>query len=196
GRILALPCEKSLGVLTFQHHCQIAGIQLARGGFRRPDVRHRLDCRQAADDVLGRANLGIRISVSTDRQHCKTVPQGDVVPNLVQSPSWKFEARSIKTKGMAKMNKPRALIDRENVLHAVSQALCDIACVIRKGLCGVARQPPAKAVLKGFRQIPVIQGSKWLYAIFYQLIDQPIVEIETLWIGRAGPFREDTRPRD
>jgi hypothetical protein len=40
----------------------------------------------------------------------------------------------------------------------------------------------------------MVQGRKWLDAVRQQLIQQPVVEIEALWVWRAGSLREDTRP--
>ena len=56
--------------------------------------------------------------------------------------------------------------------------------------------PAADAVLQRLRQIPVIQRRVGFDAVFQELIDQPVVEIEPLGIRSAAAFRKHPRPRD
>ena len=55
---------------------------------------------------------------------------------------------------------------------------------------------PAAALLERLREIPVVERHEGLDARREQLVDQPIVEVETCAVRPAASFREDTRPRD
>src|SRR5882757_1619706 len=89
---------------------------------------------------------------------------------------------------------PGAFVDREKMLDAVAQMLRDMGCVIGKCLRGVARSPAAEAIPKRLGQVPMIQGYEWLDAVRRQLVQQPVIEIEALWVWRTCSFRENARP--
>jgi hypothetical protein len=89
----------------------------------------------------------------------------------------------------------RELVDGEEALYPVAELFGDIARVIGKRLGGVARLPSA-AILQRLRQVPVIERRERLDAIAEELVEEPIVEVETLRIRRAGPLREYPRPGD
>ena len=106
------------------------------------------------------------------------------------------KARRIDARAKAGLNKPRAFIDGEDVLDAIADALGDIAGVIGKCLRRIARPPPAVAILKRLRKVPVIERGKRLDAVGQQFVQQSVVEIEALGIRRSASFRKYARPRD
>ena len=85
---------------------------------------------------------------------------------------------------------------REEVFHAVAQALGHVTRIVPERLRGVAGLPAADTVLQRLRQIPVIQRRVGFDAVLQELIDQPVVEIEPLGIRRTAAFRKHPRPGD
>ena len=53
---------------------------------------------------------------------------------------------------------------------------------------------PAAHVGERGRQFPVIECVKWLQAALEQSIDQTVIEVERLRVGRTAPFGHDPRP--
>jgi hypothetical protein len=76
--------QECIGVFSFQHHGQIAGIEFARRNLGCADIRRRFDRGNTAYGILGRTDPGPRASVGPHRLHRKTVSQRDVVTDLVQ----------------------------------------------------------------------------------------------------------------
>ena len=75
--------EIRIGVFSLEHHGQVAGIELARRELGCPDIRRRLDGGDAAHGVLCGADLDPGPSVGPDRLDRETVPERDVVPDLL-----------------------------------------------------------------------------------------------------------------
>ena len=96
---------------------------------------------------------------------------------------------------MAQLDESRALVEREEALHPVAELVGDMAGVIRERLGGVAGFPAA-AILQRLRQVPVIKRRERRDAVGDELVEQAIVEVEPLRIGRAGALRKYSRPRD
>ncbi len=78
--------------------------------------------------------------------------------------------------------------------HAIAELCGDKAGVIGERLGGLAPLPSAKTVLQGQRQVPVIEGDVGRHSGCEQRVDEAIVEIEPLRIGRAASVGKNARP--
>ena len=83
GRLLAGLREIGVGVFSLEHDGQIAGIELARRDLGGADVGRRFDGRDAAHGILRRTDLDSGLSIGPDRLNRETVPERDVVPDLL-----------------------------------------------------------------------------------------------------------------
>src|SRR4029079_4953473 len=71
-----------------------------------------------------------------------------------------------------------------------------MAGVIRECFRSVAGLPAADAVLQRLRQVPMVQRGIGLDAVRQELVDQAVIEVEALGIGRAGPIGKYPWPCD
>ncbi|GAA0939965.1 hypothetical protein GCM10009559_34700 [Pseudonocardia zijingensis] len=79
------------------------------------------------------------------------------------------------------------LVDREVVPHAVAEPCDDVAGVLGERECGLLALPAAVAVLRRLGQVPVVQRGERFDAGVEELVDQPVVEVESLRVRLAGP---------
>src|SRR3954462_11121316 len=96
---------------------------------------------------------------------------------------------------MAEMDKPRAFVDREEGFYTVAQVRGDIPRIVCERLRGFARLPSTEAVLQRLRQSPMIERRKRLYPVRDQLVDQPVIKIQTLRVLLPGSCRKNPRRR-
>src|SRR5262245_7836988 len=96
---------------------------------------------------------------------------------------------------MSEIDECAKLVDREEMADAVAQLLGHVAGVVRERIDGVAVLP-STLVLQRLRQLPVIQRGERRDPGSDQLVDQAVVEVETLRVWLTGPGREDARPGD
>ena len=67
--------------------------------------------------------------------------------------------------------------------------------VLAERVDGAPLGPPAR-VLERTREIPVVERDERLDVVREQLVDHPVVEVETGLVHPAATLREDPRPRD
>src|ERR1051325_4029844 len=88
------------------------------------------------------------------------------------------------------------LVDSEDVFHSISQSRRNVAGVVRERLRRFASFPATETILQRRRQIPVVKRGERLNPIREQLIDEPIVEVETLRIRWTITVWKHARPGD
>src|SRR5262249_62250828 len=96
---------------------------------------------------------------------------------------------------MAQFHERRAFVEREKVPRPVAELFGDVTGIVRECLGGVAPFPPA-AILQRLRQVPVIERWERRDVVGDEVIEEAVVEVETLRIWRAGALREYPRPRN
>jgi hypothetical protein len=80
------------------------------------------------------------------------------------------------------------LVDREVVLHPVAELFGNETRVVGERLRRFGRLPTAVLVLQRLRKIPVVQRHERLDAGGEELVDEPVVEVETLRVRLPGAF--------
>ncbi len=185
-----------VGVLPLHDDGQVLRVHLAHRTLGRRDVRRRLEDGGGDGDVLGDAHLRSRPGGGADGLHGEAVAEHAVVSRLVQARARQLQARRVDAHAVADLDEGAELIDGEDVLDAVGQALRDIAGVVGKRLRRLAPLPAAEAVLQGLRQVPVVERGEGLDAVGEQLVDEPVVEVEPLRVRLTVAVGEDARPRD
>ena len=84
-------------------------------------------------------------------------------------------------------------VDRDEILHPVSEALRQHAGIFREPVRHLIIQPPAFFLQAG-GQVPVKDRHPGTDAVFQQAVDQPVIERCARFIHFAGTFRQDPRP--
>src|SRR5262245_23090027 len=129
--------------------------------------------------------------------HLPTVDAGIWIsgggPDLVQPVRRQLQSGREYASRMAQFDERRAFIQREEVPRPVAELFGDVAGIVRECLGGVAGLPTA-AILERLRQVPVIECRERGDAVGDKLVKEPVVEVEALWIRRAGALREYPRP--
>src|SRR5205814_2023589 len=87
------------------------------------------------------------------------------------------------------------LVVRHPVRDAVAQTLCDNLRILDEGL-GRRAGGPAALVLEPLRRVPVKERRKRGDSGGEQVVDEPVVEVETRLIHLPATVRHDPRPRD
>jgi hypothetical protein len=170
-------------------------------------VLRRVDDRNGGDDVLGEPDLRACPSAGADRLHGEAMGQHAVVTDLVQLPRRQPQARrkfdvhrvaaaDVEVQPLvAHVHERVELVDREEVADPVAQHASDVAGVVGERPHRVHRLPPAVAVLKSLRQIPVVQRGERLDPSLEQFVDETAVEIDARRVRLTSALREDPRPR-
>jgi hypothetical protein len=130
----------------------------------------------------GRANCLYRFAV---RQQ-KMMGRRDGLPNVADP--WSVVTGSVAQPGGA----PR-LVERDPPADRPAQRPGNGPGVLGEAAHGVALRPPA-LVLKGLRQIPVVEREDRKDAPGAKTVHDPAVEVEALGVGRAFARWLDTRP--
>ena len=104
-------------------------------------------------------------------------------------------ARSVVAPAVADPRDDPRLVVRDPVADAVAEALGDDLDVLRERVDGVARGPAAR-VLEHLRRVPVEERHVRVDAVAEQLVDEPVVEVETCCVDAAAALGQDARPRD
>src|SRR5215208_3301861 len=125
----------------------------------------------------------------SNRLHSETVSEDSVVRCLIDSRVREFQTGRMTTKAIAKIDEHPEFIHGEPVVNAVGQVRGDVAGVVTKRLCCVARFPAPALVLQRLWEVPVIQCRERANAIREQLVDESIVEVQALWIRRSSAAR-------
>ena len=73
-------------------------------------------------------------AVRADRLHGKPMAEHDVVPRLVQLGRRQLQAGRVDAPAIAEGEETSGFVQREDIFHAVGQALGDVAGVIRERL--------------------------------------------------------------
>ena len=156
-------------------------MALAGGG----DVLGCFDDGAAGGGVFGEADLGAGFGVGADGLDAEAVGEHGVVANLGDDRRRELEAGSVAAVAVADVDEGAHLVEGHEVLDAVGEMLGDVAGVVGEGLGGVAGLPAA-LVFEGLREIPVEEGAVGLDAGGEELVDEAVVEVEALRVGRAG----------
>src|SRR3712207_5103474 len=187
--------------------CEVRRVQFARGGLRGFNVLGGFNQRNGALNDLGGTDLGVRPAPSPDRLYRQPVPEHRVMTNLIDlarpdvHPGRRFDADDGTadlrfSAAVSLVNERGELVDGEEVLDAVAELLGHIPRVVGERLWCLARPPPAVPVLQGLRQVPVVERGERLDADGEQFVDEAVVEVQPLRVGRTGAFGEDARPGD
>src|SRR6266403_5910094 len=112
-----------------------------------------------------------------------------MMPDLVQPAERQLQSGREHAGRMAQFHERRALVEREEVPRPVAELFGDVAGIVRECLGGVAGFPPA-AILQRLRQVPVIERRKGRDAAGEEVVEEPVVEVESFRIWRAGALRE------
>src|SRR5262249_28970432 len=96
---------------------------------------------------------------------------------------------------MAQFHERRTLVEREEVSRPVAELFGDVTGIVRECLGGVADFPPA-AILQRLRQVPVIERWERRDVVGNEVVEEPLIEVEALWIWRTGALRKYPRPRN
>jgi hypothetical protein len=86
------------------------------------------------------------------------------------------------------------LIDRDPVLDPVGEALVHEAGVVGEDRRQVVAEPAAQLVLKGLRQVPVMQRHHGADSRVEQAVDQPVVVVQAGGVCLAAAGGLDARP--
>src|ERR1700716_858087 len=113
--------------------------------------------------------------------------------NLVDAGGWELEPRGVAAVFVADVDEGAHLVEGHEVIDAVGEMLGDVAGVGGEGFGGVAGLPAA-FVFEGLGEVPMEEGAVGLDVVCEQLVDEAIVEVETLRVGCAGALRIDARP--
>jgi hypothetical protein len=186
--------EVRVGVATLHDDGEIACVDLAHSLGSGSDVLRCFDDGDAGARVFGKPNFCAGFGVCTDGLDSEAVSEYCVVSNLVDPSRWELEARSVAFCGVS-ADKGAHLVQRHEVLDAVGKMFGDVAGVVGERNRGVARLPAA-FVFKRLREIPVIERAVGLNVGCKQFVDEAVVKVEALRIGRARAHREDARPRN
>ena len=125
----------------------------------------------------------------------KPVGEQRMMPHLVQPAGRQLQPGREHAGRMAEFHERRALVEREEVPRPVAELFGDVTGIVRERLGGVAPFPPA-AILQRLRQVPVIERWERRDVVGDEVIEEAVVEVETLRIWRAGALREYPRPRN
>ncbi|GAA2165038.1 hypothetical protein GCM10010403_48700 [Glycomyces rutgersensis] len=104
-------------------------------------------------------------------------------------------ARRVVAVAVAEVRRAPRLVEGPPGVDAVGEAGADDRGVVAEALGGLALGPAA-AVLKGLREVPVVERRHRLDAGLDELVDEPVVEVEALGVGRSGAVGLDARPGD
>ena len=164
-RVLAGILQKAIGVFALQDDAEEARRSIRASPSRRRE-RFRA-CRTPARRrrCFRPGRPWCRRALGADRLHRKAVRQHDVVAAWFSSRVRQFEAGRVDAPAIAEIQEPSGLVEREDRLDAIGQALRDIAGIIAECFRGFAGSPAADAVLQRLRQIPVIERRVWLDAV-------------------------------
>ena len=144
--------------------------------------------------ALSAAHLGAGFYVGADGLNAEPVAEDGIEGGQRDALAVEFEAWSMGAQGIAKVDEGLDLVHRHEVADAVGEVLRHEAGVPGIDLRGLAALPPA-AIFEGLRQIPVEEGAVGLDAGSEQGVDQTLVEVDPLLVGRAGAGRKDAGPR-
>ena len=137
---------------------------------------------------------GLSTSGGPDGLHGKTVAQvqvgrgrhgcGDVL-----------DARRHHPVEMPEPGRAQRLVQGGPVRHPIAESCRHHRCVLAEGIRGVALRPAAP-VLQDLGQIPVVQRDEGGDAPLQQVVDQSLVEVQTLGIDGSGTAGNHPGPRD
>ena len=119
-----------------------------------------------------------------------------MVRGLIEPRRRQLEAGRENALAVAVTDEDVGFVEGEEAPDAIAEPRGDIAGVIGERLGGLAPFPAAKTVLQGLRQVPVIERDVGRDSVREQRIDEAIVEVEALRIGRADAVGKDARPRN
>jgi hypothetical protein len=146
--------------------------------------------------------------VGADRLDSEAVAEHGVMPNLLQIGIGEPKARSRSEMHLlpaadldvepliAPFDERRELVDREVVLHAVAEVPGYVARIFGERLRRLLRLPAPVFVVERLRQVPVVQRHERFDAGGEELVDEPLVEVETLRVRLPSAVGEDPRPGD
>ena len=106
-----------------------------------------------------------------------------------------FAARSVMPPAVTDPRHDPGLVVRDPVADAVAEALGDGLDVFGECIDRVAHGPAAR-VLEHLRGVPVEERDVRGDPVAEQLVDQPVVEVETCCVDAAPALGQDARPRD
>src|SRR5262245_2641037 len=86
-------------------------------------------------------------------------------------------------------------VDRKKMPNTIAELLSHVAGVVSERFYRVAVLPPA-FVLQYLWQIPVVERQERCDARRDKFVHQPVVEVESFNVRRAGALRKDARPRN
>jgi hypothetical protein len=162
-----------------------------------------VDGRNSCGDVLRETHFRTGFGTSADRLSREAVAQYGVVSYLVELSIGERQAgRDAKVhllsptdvnvdSLMTHIDEGMELVDREEVLDPVAELFCHVTGVLCEGADCVHRLPGIVLVLQCLRQIPVVERRKRLDAGREKLVDQAVVEVQTLGVRFAGALGED-----
>ena len=119
-----------------------------------------------------------------------------MVRGLIEPRRRQLEAGRENALAVAVTDEDVGFVEGEEAPDAIAEPRGDIAGVIGERLGGLAPFPAAKPVLQGLRQVPVIERDVGGDSVREQRIDEAVVEVEALRIGRADAVGKDARPRN
>ncbi len=149
----------------------------------------------AGGGVFGEADFGAGFGVGADGLDAEAVGEDGVMANLIDAGGWKLEAGGVAAVFVADVDEGTHLVQGHEVLDAVGEMFGDVAGVVGEGFGGVAGLPAA-FVFEGLGEVPVEERAVGLDVGGEELVDEAVVEVEALGVGRAGALREDARPGD
>ena len=104
-------------------------------------------------------------------------------------------ARRMDAVEMAEPDRAPGLVEGRHRIEPVAEAGDHRLGIALVGIGRRARRPAAVAHQRQ-RQVPVVERREGLDVARLAAIDEAVVEIEPLFVDRAGAFRNDARPGD
>ena len=134
GASLPAKLEIAFGIFAVEDHAENAGVQFARGDLGGADMFGRIDRGNAGGDVLRKADARAGARLGADRLHGVPMTEHDVVTRLVQFAGRQLQAGRIDGPAITEIEEAAGLVDGEEVLDAIAQALGDVAGIVAERL--------------------------------------------------------------
>ena len=188
-RVRARAGEVGLGIAALQNGGEITRVAFAGEALGGRDMRGGFDDGDSDPGAVREPDLSAG-RIGADRPNREAMAEDRVVRGLIEPRRRQLQAGGENALAVAVTDEDVGFVEGEEAPDAIAELRGDIAGVIGERLGGLAPFPAAKPVLEGLRQVPVIERDVGGDSVREQRIDEAVVEVEALRIGRADAVAE------